>query len=95
MDKNTDKFFREEFEIDEVSEKITVPDFSGGRRSRFIHDFKTVSFLFLYLGIFFCYEQSLVRGRPVELRVGVRSFFNGVFSVRVSYPTLKRLEMDA
>lgn len=34
--------FREEYELDtedESYEKITVPDFAGGRRSRFIHDF--------------------------------------------------------
>ncbi|KAK9509910.1 hypothetical protein O3M35_004800 [Rhynocoris fuscipes] len=32
-------FFREEFEIDDSYEKISVPDFSGGKYSRFIHDF--------------------------------------------------------
>lgn len=37
---------REDFEIDtedESYEKISVPNFAGGRRSRFIHDFNSVS----------------------------------------------------
>lgn len=38
-----EKYFHEDFEIEDCYEKITVPDFSGGRRSKFIHDFKTVS----------------------------------------------------
>lgn len=32
-------FFKEGFEIDDEVEEITVPDFGGGRRGRFIHDF--------------------------------------------------------
>lgn len=39
-------FMNEEFEIDadaDSYEKITVPDFDGGRSSRFIHDFNSVS----------------------------------------------------
>lgn len=36
-----EKYFHEDFEIEDCYEKITVPDFSGGRRSKFIHDFKT------------------------------------------------------
>nr|BAN21229.1 conserved hypothetical protein [Riptortus pedestris] len=35
------RFFHEDFEIEDNYEKISVPDFSGGRRSKFIHDFKT------------------------------------------------------
>lgn len=33
-------YFREDFEIDDTYEKINVPDFNGGRHSKFIHDFK-------------------------------------------------------
>jgi len=39
---NSNRFFDEEFDIDlefEQYEKIEVPDFSDGRRGRFIHDF--------------------------------------------------------
>lgn len=39
-------FFDEEFDIDieyEEYERIEVPDFSHGRRGRFIHDFSVVS----------------------------------------------------
>jgi hypothetical protein len=45
------KFFNEEFDIDvefEQYEKIEVPDFSHGRRGRFIHDFAKVCILFIY-----------------------------------------------
>lgn len=38
-------YFKERFEIDlqnEYYEKIDVPDFRGGRRGRFIHDFNSV-----------------------------------------------------
>jgi len=41
-------FFDEEFDIDvefEQYERIEVPDFSHGRRGRFIHDFAKVWFL--------------------------------------------------
>lgn len=41
-------FFSEEFDIDidlEEYERIEVPDFSHGRRGRFIHDFSMVRFL--------------------------------------------------
>lgn len=44
-------FMSEEFDIDADSdsyEKITVPDFDGGRNSRFIHDFNSVSDLPLW-----------------------------------------------
>lgn len=44
--KSDSQFMNEEFEIDADSdsyEKITVPDFDGGRSSRFIHDFNSVS----------------------------------------------------
>jgi len=37
---NSKDFFHEQFEIEDDHEKIDVPDFSGGRRSKFIHDFK-------------------------------------------------------
>ncbi len=43
--------FKEEFDIDvefEQYEKIEVPDFSHGRRGRFIHDFAKVCILFIY-----------------------------------------------
>lgn len=42
MDMDMGTFFKEEFDIDmeeENYEKIDVPDFRGGRRGRFIHDF--------------------------------------------------------
>uniref|UniRef100_A0A069DRS8 Integral membrane protein 2 n=1 Tax=Panstrongylus megistus TaxID=65343 RepID=A0A069DRS8_9HEMI len=32
-------FYHEEFEIDDTYEKISVPEFSGGKNSRFVHDF--------------------------------------------------------
>ncbi|KAL1124230.1 hypothetical protein AAG570_002000 [Ranatra chinensis] len=37
----SENFLKEEFEIDDNYEKITVPDFSGARHSRFLHNFKT------------------------------------------------------
>lgn len=40
-----EKFFDEEFDIDTESEqyeRIEVPDFSNGRRGRYIHDFSMV-----------------------------------------------------
>ena len=46
--KNYNTFFDEEFDIDiefDEYERIEVPDFSHGRRGRFIHDFSIVSFL--------------------------------------------------
>ena len=43
MTKNNLRYYKEEIEIDETYEKITVPDFSGGKKSRFIHDFIYVS----------------------------------------------------
>uniref|UniRef100_A0A6M2DHU4 Integral membrane protein 2 n=1 Tax=Xenopsylla cheopis TaxID=163159 RepID=A0A6M2DHU4_XENCH len=42
MDMDLGTFFKEEFDLDiedENYEKIDVPDFRGGRRGRFIHDF--------------------------------------------------------
>lgn len=33
-------YLKEDFEIDDSYEKISVPDFNGGRHSKFIHDFK-------------------------------------------------------
>lgn len=41
-----ENFFKQGFELDletESYEKIDVPDFGGGRKGRFIHDFNTVS----------------------------------------------------
>lgn len=41
-----DNFLKQEFDLDLESdkyEKINVPDFGGGRRGRFIHDFNAVS----------------------------------------------------
>lgn len=46
MNHDISNFFKEKFEIDleyESYEKIDVPDFRGGRRGRFIHDFNIVS----------------------------------------------------
>lgn len=43
------KSFKQEFDIDlqdENFEKILVPDFGGGRKGKFIHDFKTVNAFF-------------------------------------------------
>ncbi|XP_014259630.1 integral membrane protein 2C isoform X2 [Cimex lectularius] len=34
-----ERYFHEDFEIDYSHEKINVPDFSGSRNSKFIHDF--------------------------------------------------------
>jgi putative uncharacterized protein (fragment) len=46
--KSFDKYFDEEFDIDiemEQYERIEVPDFSHGRKGRFIHDFSAVYYL--------------------------------------------------
>lgn len=43
---DANSFLKQEFELDLESdkyEKINVPDFKGGRRGRFIHDFNAVS----------------------------------------------------
>lgn len=48
-------YLEEEFDIDlefEAYEKIEVPDFSDGRKGRFVHDFALVSF--------FCHTSSIV-----------------------------------
>ena len=44
-EKTNTVYFRQDFEIDEYGtyEEIAVPDFTGGRRGRFIHDFSAVS----------------------------------------------------
>ncbi|BES89409.1 BRIHypothetical proteinOS domain [Nesidiocoris tenuis] len=40
MDDPSLPYFKEDFEIDDTYEKISVPEFNGGRHSKFIHDFK-------------------------------------------------------
>lgn len=46
---DANNFLKQEFELDLESDKyeeIKVPDFKGGRRGRFIHDFNAVRFNF-------------------------------------------------
>jgi len=56
-------YFQEEFEIDIEYEQIDVPDFSGGRRGRFIHDFSANKTGIIDLDGHRCFVMPLNRSR--------------------------------
>lgn len=76
-------FFDEELDLDmeyEEYEKIEVPDFSGGRRGRFIHDFSMVS-----ICLFICLLSFIDTRVVVSLSTEYLIQFNMTFSNPLEY----------
>uniref|UniRef100_A0A646QDI3 Integral membrane protein 2 n=1 Tax=Hemiscolopendra marginata TaxID=943146 RepID=A0A646QDI3_9MYRI len=66
MENGNQLFFKEEFEIDiehDTFEQIDVPDFTGGRRGRFIHDFSANKTGIIDLDGRRCFVMPLNRSR--------------------------------
>lgn len=83
-------FLREEFEIDteeESYEKITVPDFVGGKRSRFIHDFNSNKTGIIDLDGKRCFVMPLNRSQvlpPKSLLDLVQKMWSGYYELDTS-----------
>jgi integral membrane protein 2B len=79
------KTFREEFDLDEDTAKITVPTFRDGRAGRFVHDFKLNQTGIIDLTAKRCFVMPLDRSHVVppknmrDLIVKV-SFFEAKYS---------------
>lgn len=86
--KNSSKFFQEDFEIDESYEKISVPDFSGSRRSKFIHDFKANKTGIVDVDGHRCFVMPLNRSMvlpPETLADLVKKMSEGYYEVDTGY----------
>jgi len=77
-------YFREDFEIDDTYEKISVPDFNGGRHSKFIHDFKINKTGIVDVNGKICFVMPLNRTEvlpPNTLLDLVKKMHNGYYEV--------------
>jgi integral membrane protein 2B len=81
---NTKSYFQEEFEIDldyQVYEQIDVPDFRGGRRGRFIHDFSANKTGIIDLDGRRCFVMPLNRSNVLP----PQSLFDLVLKMKAGY----------
>lgn len=84
LESSNQLFFKQEFEIDieyETFEQIDVPDFSGGRRGRFIHDFSANKTGIIDLDGRRCFVMPLNRSRVLP----PDSLFDLVLKMRAGY----------
>ncbi|XP_046997090.1 integral membrane protein 2C [Schistocerca americana] len=80
-------YFKEEFEMDLVNEdfeKIDVPEFKGGRRGRFVHDFNANKTGIVDLDSQRCFVMPLDRSRvlpPHSMLDLIKKMWNGYYEV--------------